>query len=292
MELGISTLLWYEEADLAPYLPLLEAEGIRLIEIRRSPHHFDYANAFRTRQLSSALQEHGVVIHSLHVPDNLCTDISVLDGETRKHAVAEVEKIARALAEIGGKILVIHAGGILEDESERQEQLEASRHSLSELSAYCKEVGLKVAVENSLPTRKRVGDTVAEIVELVEKVGAENLGICLDTSHANIGEDVVRAVRLVQGRLFHLHISDNSGRHDEHALPFEGSIDWRGFMAAISTTGYEGVFMLEVRARRDPKTILRKAKKVYQRLIKMRRISQDNCGNQFPQGRVKKGHRF
>jgi len=268
MELGISTLLWSKEADLVPHLPLLEAEGIRLIEIRLCPQHFDYNNASQVRRLSSALQKSGVAIYSVHVPDSLCTDICALDEETRKNAVAEVKKIARALTEIGGKILLIHAGGVFEDESERQNRLEASRRSLSEISIFCGSGGLKIAVENSLPTKKRVGDTVAEIVRLVEKIDAENLGICLDTSHANLGEDVIHAVELVRKKLFHLHVSDNSGESDEHALPFEGNIDWKGFMSAISAAGYDGAFMLEVRATRDPKLILREAKEVYQRLRK------------------------
>lgn len=275
MELGISTLLWYEEPDLVPCLPLLEAAGVRLIEIRRCPQHFDYANVVRTRRLSSALQKHGVAVHSLHVADDLCAELAAGDEQTRKHAVAEVERVACGLVEIGGQILVTHAGGLLEDESERQAQLAASRRSLTELSGLCNELGLKVAVENSLPTAKRVGDTLAEVMQLVEAVGADNLGVCLDTSHANIGEDPVRAARIAGQKLIALHISDNSGQRDEHALPFEGNINWPAFMAALSTSGYDGAFMLEVRAICDPQLILAQAKRAYQRLRRMYEVAQE-----------------
>ena len=103
MELGISTLLWYEEPDLVPCLPLLEAAGVRLIEIRRCPQHFDYANVVRMRRLSSALQKHGVAVHSLHVADDLCAELAAGDEQTRKHAVAEVARVACGLVEIGGQ---------------------------------------------------------------------------------------------------------------------------------------------------------------------------------------------
>jgi len=268
MELGVSTLLWYEDT-LIPNLGLLAAEHIRHIELRRVPQHLDYNDDAAAGRLSAALTEHGVRVHTLHVPDQLIIAMSGLDEKARLAAVAEVKLIAAALKRVGGRILVTHCGGPLEDETTRARQFAAGQESVAEVASFCSDLGLRVAVENALPTRLRVGDTVAEVVRFVEGIGLDNLGYCLDTSHANIGEDPVAAIDLVGDRLLTLHISDNDGKSDQHALPFEGTVDWAGFMRALGASGYDGVFMLEVRATREPREMLREAKARFEALARM-----------------------
>lgn len=269
MELGVSTLLWYDQDDLLPHLGALAEEGIRHIELRRVPEHLDYRDAGAVRRLAAALDETGVTADTLHVPDQRIIEMSGLDEGVRVAAVGEVKRIAEAFRAVGGRMLVSHCGGPLEDEAERPLQFAAGQESLAEVAAFCRNLGLQVAVENSLPTRLRVGDTVAEVVRLVEGVGAENVGYCLDTSHANLGEDPVAAVGLVAHRLLTLHISDNDRQSDQHALPFDGTVDWRAFMPALRAAGYGGVFMLEVRATAEPRQTLREARARFGALMEM-----------------------
>lgn len=110
---------------------------------------------------------------------------------------------------------------------------------------------------------------MAEVIEFVEGIGADNMGYCLDTSHASIGEDAVAAVGLVAHRLTTLHISDNDGKPDQHALPSQGTVDWKRFMATLRAALYEGVFMLEVRATREPRVMLGEAKARFAALTEM-----------------------
>lgn len=267
MEIGVSSLLWHDEEDLAPHLRLLADEGIRRIELRRVPEHLDYEDKDAIRRFGTALREHGVRVSSIHVPDKLIAAMSGLDENARKAAVAETKRIAVALAEIGGGTLVTHAGGKVEDEAQRPRQFAAGQQSVADLAAYCRGLGLPLAVENSLPTAPRIGDTVAEVAELVSGIRAENLGFCLDTSHANIGEDPVAALELVGPRLMALHISDNHGEKDEHALPFDGNIDWPAFMTALRKVAYRGVFTFEVRARLAPREMLGEINARFARLM-------------------------
>lgn len=269
MELGISTLLWSGDDDLVPHLGVLAEEGIRHVELRCVPEHLDYTDDAAVRRLAAALAESGVTAGTLHVPDRYIMDMSGLDEGARVAAVGEVKRIAEALKGLGGRMLVSHCGGPLQDEAERPLQFAAGQDSLAEVAAFCRDLELQVAVENSLPTALRVGDTVAEVVRFVEEIGAENMGYCLDTSHANIGEDAVAAVALVAHRLLTLHISDNDRQSDQHALPFEGTVDWRAFMSALRAAGYDGVFMLEVRATAEPRLMLREAKARFEALMAM-----------------------
>ncbi len=256
---------------------LFEQQGLLKPGARFVPQHVVHlhrghgpsADEAAVRKLADALAEHGVAADTLHAPDQLIIAMSGLDQEARPAAVAQVKRIADVLKRIGGHILVSHCGGPLHDETTRALQFAAGQESLTEVAAFCRELDLQVAVENSLPTRLRVGDTVAEVVEFVKGIGADNIGYCLDTSHANIGDDAVAAVGPVAHRLTTLHISDNDGKSDQHALPFQGTVDWKRFMAALRAARYEGMFMLEVRATREPRVMLREAKARFAALTEM-----------------------
>lgn len=42
-----------------------------------------------------------------------------------------------------------------------------------------------------------------------------------------------------------VHLQDNGGRHNQHQLPFDGSIEWTTVMKKIALTGYKGATTLE-----------------------------------------------
>ena len=95
---------------------------------------------------------------------------------------------------------------------------------------------------------------VAEQIRMCDSLNLPNVGCCLDTSHANLaGGDPVEALRRIGSRLIALHVSDNDGERDLHALPGEGSVDWPAFLRELQRTGYTGVFTMEVRGS-TPKT--------------------------------------
>ena len=46
-------------------------------------------------------------------------------------------------------------------------------------------------------------------------------------------------------RLKAIHLQDNGGSHNQHQLPFDGSIDWPLVMGKLKKTGYKGAITLE-----------------------------------------------
>jgi sugar phosphate isomerase/epimerase len=87
-----------------------------------------------------------------------------------------------------------------------------------------------------------------EIIELTDMLSAEypNVGICWDTGHANImGVDQAGALRKIGKRLKGLHVHDNNGVTDDHALPYSGEINWTAFMQALKEINYTGDFTFE-----------------------------------------------
>lgn len=83
------------------------------------------------------------------------------------------------------------------------------------------------------------------ISALVKEVNSDRFGWCFDTGHLNahgvsfrniVGHTVPRS----------LHIQDNNGHYrDDHLIPGDGNIDWKGFLDTLKEIGYKGDLVLE-----------------------------------------------
>ena len=87
-----------------------------------------------------------------------------------------------------------------------------------------------------------------------EAYGAEVLGFCFDTGHANlVGIDMERFITTLGSHLKVLHIHDNDGVGDLHQIPFtftktrenKPSTDWEGFIRGLRNIQYQGVLSFE-----------------------------------------------
>ncbi|MBQ1942390.1 MAG: sugar phosphate isomerase/epimerase [Clostridia bacterium] len=117
-----------------------------------------------------------------------------------------------------------------------------------ELLPLAKQNGVKIALEN-MPNAWIPSALPQSLTAMIDAVGdSENFVACLDTGHANLtGKEVTPAayVRALGGRLKVLHVHDNDGVFDCHALPFTGVIDWEEFGAALAEINFNGVLSLE-----------------------------------------------
>jgi len=245
LELGMSTLPWYYEPELVANLPLIVEAGIYSIELRRLAPHVDVADRASVRGFTTACRNLGLAVNSVHMPREAIFGMSDLDASVRERAVQEAKGVAEAVAAVGGRILVTHTGGLIGEGIAREQVYEASRESLAKLAPFCAHLGVSIGLENTLPRECGIVD---EQVRMCDSLNLPNVGCCLDTSHANLaGGDPVQALRRIGSRLIALHVSDNDGERDMHALPGEGNVDWTAFLHQLEAIGYGGVFTMEVR---------------------------------------------
>ena len=77
---------------------------------------------------------------------------------------------------------------------------------------------------------------VAEGLELIETVGADNLGLLLDTFHMNIEEPrIEESISACGERIFHFHVADSNRWY-----PGAGHLDFRSILGSLMDTGYTG----------------------------------------------------
>ncbi len=137
---------------------------------------------------------------------------------------------------LGARVVVHHPTARATDDTERLD---------AELSALAGawQPGFRFALEN-LAGRAQMDAVLA----LVDQLGPERAGVCVDTGHANLHADLGAplALQLAGARLITTHLQDNHGQHDEHRPPGDGDIDWTAVGDAIAEIGYQGCLMLEL----------------------------------------------
>jgi sugar phosphate isomerase/epimerase len=144
---------------------------------------------------------------------------------------------------------VLHlGGGKLAAAGWSPERVFARRvEALRRISAFAKGGPVRICVENMCNEASGVR-TAVDIIRYIEAVGAENLGICLDTGHANITPVDSAEFALAAGPHLHaLHIADNLGKNDDHMLPYSrGTVKWPPVLRALRAVKYGGLFNFEV----------------------------------------------
>lgn len=134
---------------------------------------------------------------------------------------------------------------------------------LEYLAPMAKEMGITLCIENLYDGPAGhlmegpccdVNKAVERIDRMNDKYGAEVLGFCFDTGHANlVGLDFERFLTTLGHRLKVLHIHDNDGKYDLHQIPFtftktrenRPSTDWDGFIRGLRAIHFDKVLSFE-----------------------------------------------
>ncbi|MDD5772529.1 MAG: sugar phosphate isomerase/epimerase [bacterium] len=268
MELGVSSMI-FEYNDLIDYLPIMEKEGIFNVEVRGYPPRVDYHNKDYIKRLKDALVENNVKVHSYHLPFSPENgfDISLSDKAKADHAIEEFKLSLDAMLYLGAKIAVLHPGDTVASSEEREERYKHSRENIGRILEYCEKNKIKLAVEN-MPSGK-MGERVSDIYGLISGFNSEYIGICFDTSHANMTSGNAPAeIKKCKDKLFTIHVSDNNGKKDQHYLPYSGNIDWPSFWRELNNLNYNSVFMMEVtRHLENSRFMLQEAKRRFEKII-------------------------
>ena len=172
-----------------------------------------------------------------------------------------VNRAIEACAILGVEWTAIHPYDMAIPDYDADAAFERSINHLTPFAHLAKECGVGLAVENMVdrvlvPYRRycATAENLNAVVDaLREKVGAQTIGICLDTGHANAcGLNHAAAIRAFGERLKMLHINDNFGLSDDHCPPFTATVNWKRLMLALREIEYPGDFNYEVDVSRIP----------------------------------------
>ena len=116
------------------------------------------------------------------------------------------------------------------------QSLEYLAQALEECTAEAAQQGVRLALEPINRYETDLIHTVEQGLELLEQVGADNLGLLLDTFHMNIEEPVIeQSIQRCGEHIFHFHVADSNRWH-----PGAGHLDFGAILHTLNATGYTG----------------------------------------------------
>lgn len=243
IRLGAVAAIGFDEFEPADWLAAWRQLGCQVVQA--------YRNQLRPvsiQEMKDAIAAGGMPCDSLHGVFGEQFDPSSPDESARRFAVETHKGESDICNRVGGKLVVVHCSSIRSQgisARERAVRIEQLKRSIADLGFFGSTCGITFAFEN-LPGYHAIGSDVGELGRILQEAGAPNTGMCFDSGHANMVGDAVAAVARTNGQMVCAHISDNSGKADEHELITCGSIDAEGLGRALHEVGYEGSFLLEV----------------------------------------------
>ena len=193
-------------------------------------------------EFRAAADKHGMIWQSIHAP---FTQVRYMwnEGELGEQVTEELIQCVRDCAEHGVPVMVIHPFIGFED----HDPTEAGLTNFGKIIAAADELGVRLGFENV-----EGEEYLSAIFETY--AGHPSLGFCFDTGHElcyNRGKDMLAEYGHA---LCHTHFNDNVGvtgkdifwTDDLHLVMGDGIADWKGIMARIRATDYDGPLMCEL----------------------------------------------
>lgn len=175
--------------------------------------------------------------------------------EVRRQAVDRIAAHVPLAKTAGALIIIGLVRGIIQEgvsESQAREWMYSGFKRCVEIAG---KEGVRIAFEPLNRYETQLLNTAKESLELIDRVGADNLGLLLDTFHMNIEEpSIEESIKLCGDRVFHFHVADSNRWY-----PGAGHLDFRRILEALFYTGYSGFVSGEFMAVPDADTSAQKA---------------------------------
>lgn len=214
------------------------------------------------RPHKEAAETAGIEINQMHMPYPIYVPKgdSELNNYLWNQVALKSMEICRFLE---CKNIVIHGFKLAKYLGSEELEWQETAKFIDSIAPMAKEYGITICIENLYDG---IGGHLVEgpccdarkaaerIDRINERYGAEVLGFCFDTGHANlVGLDMEQFITTLGHRLKVLHIHDNDGIGDLHQIPFtftktrenQPSTDWDGFIRGLKAIDFKGALSFE-----------------------------------------------
>ncbi len=158
------------------------------------------------------------------------------DPEIRRAAIERVKSHIPLAARFKAAIILGLIRGITPKGQTHEQSMAYLVEALQECSAAAASHGVRYALEPLNRYETDLIHTVADGLDLIERVGADNFGLLLDTFHMNIEEpSIEESIRTCGDRIFHFHVADSN-----RWPPGAGHLDFISILETLFETGYDG----------------------------------------------------
>ena len=240
MKFGVNAFLWTagwnaSNLTLLPRVRELGFDGIELVS-------FDFSG-FPAVETRRALAENkmGATFCTAFIGD---MSLASADASVRQKTAQFLTDGIKAAAESGCQVLAgpfCTAVGYLPGHRRTADEWNRVVEELQAIAPVAEKHGISLAIEPLNRFESYFLNLAEDGVKLCEQVGHPNVGLLIDTFHANIEEkDVAAAYRTAGKYLKHVHTCEN-----DRGAPGSGHVDWKGVFAALKEVRYDGWLVIE-----------------------------------------------
>jgi sugar phosphate isomerase/epimerase len=158
------------------------------------------------------------------------------DPSIRLAAIERINSQIPGAVRFGAMIIIGLIRGNVKPGVNPEQAVDWLVEALQECSAAARPSGIRLALEPINRYETTLINTTAQGLELVERIGEDNLGLLLDTFHMNIEErDIEESILKAGAHIFHFHVADSN-----RWFPGAGHLDFISILKSLNTTGYSG----------------------------------------------------
>jgi sugar phosphate isomerase/epimerase len=225
--------------------------GAQAVEIFAARQHLDYANRKQhVRETAEWFRTSGIPLTSVHSPMYADYEwgragappinVSSTDRASRIEAMDEIKRALEIAEQIPFRFLIQHLG--VSNESFTEHKFEAAMTSIEHLRAFAKPLGVRILLEN-IPNEISTPD---KLVEFIQKMHFDDVGVCFDVGHAHLMSSIPEAFEILKPYICSTHIHDNQKDKDSHLWPGKGSINWSETMQLLRSAPQVPPLLLEI----------------------------------------------
>lgn len=227
------TPLW-NPAEADRLLPPITAHGVTVIETPLlDPRNYDSIGTRRAAERNRV-----EIVCSLGLPNEM--DVMTKGAEVADY-LAFALKVARDAG--AGALSGVTYGSIGKRSGQpvTEAELDAIARLIDRVSKTARELNMRLGIEPCNRYETHLLNTARQAAELIERVGADNVFIHLDTYHMNI-EEVSMAEGFADAgeHLGYVHLSESN-----RGVPGRGTLDWKGTFEGLKAVDYDGMMTLE-----------------------------------------------
>lgn len=177
------------------------------------------------------------------------------DPDVREAAIRRVKDHIPVAREFAAVIIIGLLRGTLQPGVSYDQAMEWLIATLQECADAALAADVRLALEPINRYETALINTVEEGLALIQRVGAPNFGLLLDTFHMNIEEpSIEESIRRAGPHIFHFHVADSNRWY-----PGAGHLDFPRILRALAETGYRGYVSGEFLPKPDAQTAAREA---------------------------------
>lgn len=185
------------------------------------------------RKLPDLAANYGLSVENIHAPI-MGTNTIWLDNANSLDILKKYEKAILDCSALEIHTVVLHVTDNKPDFAPTTIGLERFK----KLVDIAEKNSVNIAIENN-------GD--AYLLEyLFSNIKSDRMGFCYDSGHENCYNRGYGFLDVYHDKIFALHLHDNNGTDDFHAIPGDGNINWNSISNKIKKIGYGGAISLEV----------------------------------------------